>query len=354
MGVYTRPDSPYYHLWLETTHRKERTAILIGKTATQRHDSRKLADALYHQKMNELAARLYRLPSAQPAIRFDKYAETYARDVIPQHRGHERERELLRELVRELGPDLLTAIDQDRVRTYMRVRREKIAARTVNREVGLLKSMLRDAAPKYLSVSPLIGLKYLPVVTPKRRLLTEAEERRLLAKADPVERALIILAVDGLIRQKDLLHIRRTDRKGDWLYVADPKSGRAYDVALTRRAVHALADVPGDSPYYFARYRGPVTDRDRRAKVRQHLIALCRRARVPYGKKTGGITFHWATRRTGATRLVVDRGASIPAVQRQGNWRTADVLLGIYTEADRKAQRAAILAPHSRSERKRA
>jgi len=84
------------------------------------------------------------------------------------------------------------------------------------------------------------------------------------------------------------------------------------------------------------------------------LSGLCDRAGVLYGRKRGGITFHWATRRTGATRLVVDRKASIPAVQRQGNWKTADVLLSIYTEADRQAQRAAILPPRSRSKRKSA
>lgn len=343
MGVYSRPDSPWWWLYLETTERKVKTDIKIGKTTAQRHDSRKLADDLYHQQMNDLAARIYRLPSAMPAIRFDKYAAVYLADVVPQHRGHEREQEIVKVLVRELGTELLTAIDQDRARTYMRIRRQKVSARTVNREIGLLKMMMRDAAPKYITASPLVGMKFLPIVTPKRRLMSEAEEKKLLAKGDAIERALLIIAVDGLIRMKDLLNIQRTDRKGEWLYVADPKSGEPYEVALPPRAVQALAAIPGEQPYYFQRYRGAKTDRDRRSRVRRALKKLCAHAKVPYGKAQAGLTFHWATRRTGATRLVVDRGASIPAVQRQGNWRTADVLLGIYTEADRKAQRAAVM-----------
>ena len=354
MGIFQRPDSPYYWLWLESTRQKERTKIKIGRTTAQKHDSRRLAEDRYHQRMNELAARLYKLPNAQPAIRFDKYAAIYLADVVPQHRGHERETEIVNVLIRELGTELITAIDQDRVRLYMRVRRATVSARTVNTEVTILKSMLRTAVPKYLPVSPLVGMRQLKVIPPKRRIMSEVEERKLLAKADTLERAFLIVAVDGLIRLGDLVDLQRTDRNGSWLYVAEPKSGNPYEVFLPPRAVTALKAIPGDSPYFFERYRRPKTQAGRRVTIQRMLSGLCQRANVPYGKKKGGLTFHWATRRTGATRLVVDRGAAIPAVQRQGNWKTADVLLSIYAEADRKAQRAAILPPRSRSKRKSA
>jgi len=353
MGIFQRPDSPYWWLWLETTRQKERTSIKIGTTTAQRRDSRRLAEDRYHQRMNELAGRLYKLPSAQPSIRFTKYAEIY-RATIALHKGHEREGEILDVLVAFFGADLLSAIDADRVRAYMKARRETVSARTVNREVDLLKSMLRDAAPKYLSVSPIVGLKRLTATTPKRRLMTSGEERKLLAQADAVETALLVLGVDGLIRLTDLLDLKRSDRHGMWLYVADPKSGEPYEVVLTPRARRALDALLNTGPYFFQRYRGAKTGRDRRARIRRVLMKLCAKAHVAYGKKKGGLTFHWATRRTGASRLVVQRKAPIPAVQRQGNWKTADVLLGIYTEADRQAQRAAVLPPRSRSRRKTA
>jgi hypothetical protein len=354
MGVFAPRDSPYWWLYLETTQQKERTAFRIGTTTAQRHDSRKLADAFYHQRMNEIGARLYKLPSAQPTIRFDKYADTYAVDTIAHHKGAERELEMLKTLRAFLGNDLLNLIDQDRAKAYMTSRRDDdVSARTVNREVDLLKAMLRDAVPKYLTASPLVGMKRLKIVTPKRRMMTEAEEKKLLKVADAVERALIIVAVDGLIRLTDLLDLKRTDRHGDWLYVADPKSGEPYEVALTARAGRALEAVPADGAYFFQRYRGAKKARDRRARVRRALMALCEAAHVPYGKAEAGLTFHWATRKTGATRLVVDRKAAIPAVQRQGNWKTADVLLSIYAEADRDAQRQAIrFSPRSGSKRK--
>lgn len=354
MGVFSRSDSPYWWLYLETTKQKERTEFKLGTTTAQRHDSRKLAEDLYHQRMNEIAARLYKLPSAQKAIRFEKYAETYAADVIAHRRGAEREQEMLQPLRAFFDDDLLTAIDPDRVRSYMTDRRKTISARTVNREVDLLKTMIRDAAPKYLGASPLVGLKRLRPAPVKRRLMTAGEEQKLLAKADRVETALLVLGVDGLVRLSDLLDLRRTDRHGMWLYVADPKSGEPYEVVLTVRAGKALDALPETGPHFFQRYRGAKTDRDRRARVRRVLMKLCKAAGVKYGKAGGGITFHWATRKTGATRLIAAR-APVPAVQRQGNWKKPDVLMAIYAEADRASQRSAIRFPHgSRSKRKSA
>jgi hypothetical protein len=63
---------------------------------------------------------------------------------------------------------------------------------------------------------------------------------------------------------------------------------------------------------------------------------------VPFGQLVGGITFHGATRKTGATRLLVDRKQPLPVVQTLGNWSTPDVLLGIYTEAQRHDLLAAV------------
>lgn len=337
---------------METTRQKEHTDIRIGTTATHRHDSRKLALDRYHQRMNEIAARLYKLPSATPAIRFAKYAETYRADTIAHHKGAERERELLKPLLAFFGGDLLSAIDQDRVRSYMTARRRDVAAVTVNREIDLLKSMLRDAVPKYVTASPIVGLARLKTIKPRRRLLLPVELQRLLKAADPVERALLILGYDGLIRLGDLLDLQPTDRRRGWLYVADPKADVPYEIALSRRAMLALDALPASGKYYFQRYRGAKTDRDRRARVRRMLMKLCAKANVPYGKHAGGITFHWATRRSGATRLLVKQKAPLPAVQRQGNWKTPDVLLSIYAEADRQDQQDAVFPKRSQSKRK--
>ncbi len=356
MGVFKRPDSPYWWLFLETTKTKEKTELKIGTTTAQRRDSRKLAEDRYHQRMNELAARLYKLPSAQPAIRFDKYAETYAADVISHHRGARRELELLKNLRAFFGDDLLTMVDVDRARAYISSRKAKASARTINREIDLLKGMLRDACPKYLAASPLVGMKRLHAITPKRRLLSKAEERKLLSVGDRQDRALLILGIDTLIRLTDLLDIERGDHIGHWLYVKDPKGGEPYEVALSPRATAALDRISGTGRFYFEKFRKAANPRDWPGSVRHLLEFLCGQVDLAYGLKAGGITFHWGTRRTGATRLLMDKRVPLPVVQRQGNWKTPDVLLAIYAEARRSDQLKAVgtFPRRSRSKRKRA
>jgi len=363
MGVFTRPDSPWYWLWLETSHTKEKTRIKVGRTTSQRRDSRRLAEDLYYQRMNEIAARVHRMPVAPPAIRFSTYATIYARDVLPHQRGAERAQELLKALQTGFGDELLSTIDRDRTRQYMTARRAAVSANTVNREVDLLKAMLRDAAPKYLDASPLVGMKRLSVVTPKRRLMTFTEERKLLAATSQIGahrgrlmRALLINGVDSLVRLMDLLDLKRSDRRGRWIYLADPKTGEPCEVALSVRGARALDQIPHSGEYYFQGFRGAKVERDRRARVNHLLKRLCALAGVPYGRKQGGITFHWATRRTGATRMLINKRVPLPAVQRQGTWKNPDVLLQIYAEADRKSMLDAVAAlpVRARSKRKRA
>lgn len=356
MGVFARGDSPWWWLYLETTKAKERTRIRIGATTTQRKDSRAIAEALYHQRMNAAAARLYKLPGSKPAIRFREYGATYAA-IIAHHRGHEREQELLRYLTRGLGDVLLSLLDVERVHAYITERRKTNAASTVNREIDFLKSMLRDAVPKYLDSSPLVGFKSLPVVRPKRRLMTAAEERKLFAALrTPQDRAILIVALDSLVRMGDLIELRKADRRGRWIYLRDPKTGEPTEVALSPRGAQALDKIKHDEPYYFPKFRKSGTEQGRRHSVRYMLWTACARAGLPYGRKVDGLTFHWATRRTGATRMLLKKGISVPAVQRQGTWKNPDVLLQIYAEAG-KADLLKAVAPftaHSRGRRKSA
>jgi integrase len=350
MGIFKRPDSPYWWLWLETTKQRERTPILVGETASQRADNKRLAKDAYQRRMHELAEQqVHRLPNAPPMVRFAAYAETYAQHVIALRRGAQRELEMLKPLRRFFDRDLLSKIDADRVRAYMASR--KVQPRTVNREVDLLKGMMRDAVGKYLTVSPIAGLKRLKAPPVKRRLLLPAEERRLLEVCeDPQDKAIIILGIDTMIRLGDLLDLERSEHDGQWLYVKHAKSGDAYETALSPRAVAILKAIEQtDARYYFAKFRRALEPRDWVGSVRQRFEYLCKKAGLAYGRKKGGLTFHWATRRTGATRYLLEKGAPISAVQKQGNWKHPEMLLRIYAEARQDDQLRMVGAPRRRS-----
>lgn len=349
MGIFKRPDSQYWWLYLETTKQRERTPILLGDTATQRADAKRLAKDAYQRRMLELAEqKVKRLPNGPAMVRFAAYAETYARDVIALRRGAGRELEMLTPLRAFFGHDLVSSIDADRVRSYMAAR--QVQPRTVNREVDLLKGMLRDAVPKYLTVSPIVGLKRLKAPPIKRRLLQPAEERQLLEVCeDAQDRAIIILGIDTMIRLGDLLDLERSEHDGQWLYVKHAKSGEAYETALSPRAMAVLKAIEQtDERYYFAKFRRALNPRDWVGSVRQRFEYLCKQAGLRYGRAHGGLTFHWATRRTGATRYLLEKGAPISAVQKQGNWKHPEMLLRIYAEARRDDQLAMVGAPRLR------
>jgi len=347
MGVFERPGSPYWQLYLETTKEKVKTDIRIGMTTAQRKDSKQIALDLYHQKMNAIAARLYKLPTARPAIRFDKYADWYGPHIIDHRKGHRREHELLLELRRFFDDDLLTQIDRDRVAEYHTARRAKtppISAVTINREVDLLKAMLRDAVPKYLEHSPIAGMPRLDVTPPRRRYASEEELAKLLAVCeDDQDRAVLRLGRYQLIRLGDILDLQHTDRQDDLLYIRDPKNGEPYEVALddeTLTLVEALAT--NGSPYLLPKFRRAENPRDWPGSVRQRVEYLCREAHVPYGRKKHGFTFHWGTRRSGATDWLMKKKRKLASVQAQGGWKKPDVLLEIYTEVSREDLRAVV------------
>jgi integrase len=354
MGIFKRDDSKYYWLYLEATKARERTTILIGETVAQRADAKRLAKEAYQRRMFELAEQtVKRLPQGQPMIRFAAYAETYARDVIALRRGARRELEMLKPLRAAFDALLLSTIDADRVRAYMAARTtdDECGPRTINREIDVLKGMLRDAVGKYLTASPIVGLKRLKAPPIKRRLLQPAEEHKLLeACEDAQDKAIIILGIDTMIRLGDLLDLERSEHDGQWLYVKHAKSGEAYETALSPRALTVLKAIERtDERYYFAKFRRARNPRDWVGSVRQRFDYLCGKAGLRYGRAHGGLTFHWATRRTGATRYLLERGAPISAVQKQGNWKHPEMLLRIYAEARQDDQLAMVGARRRRA-----
>jgi len=357
MGIFTRPDSPCWWYFNEKTKEKIKTEIRIGLTTQQRKDSKQLASDVYHQVMNDQAKGVHHLHQDRPAIRFAAYAGPYETDVIDHRAGKDREKEMLKHLVAFFGDDLLTKIDKERVGQYHTHRKKRASARTINREVDLLKGMLRDAVPKYLAASPIVGTKRLRIVPPRRRYTSKREFVRLLRVCeDPQDTAILILGRLTMTRLGDLIdleHSHRDPHDRRVLYVADPKTGEPNEVALGKRAfaaVEALAD--NGSKYFFPKFRVAENPRDWAGSVRQRLEYLCRQADVPYGRSKNGVTFHWGTRRSGATDYI-RAGKNIGAVQGQGGWKKPNVLLEIYTEVSRADKLALVDAAPAKKTKKR-
>lgn len=361
MGVYTRPDSKYFWMAIEqpdgTLADRQSTKIPCkGLTPDQYKTNRTLANQLYLKRATTISAEGHGLmPKARARITFAAYADWYETNVIGDD---ERELDILQHLRRGFHAAHVDEIDRPATTEYMTRRRTAGAsANTVNREVDLLKAMIRDAAPKYIAASPLVGMKRLKVIPPRRHYMTEAEEdqivRVLEAERDDVGLALLYLGVDSLIRLGDLLDFQRADdrKRSGWIQAPkDPRQPEPYTFPISRRARRALDRIPDDGPYYFARFRVAKKERDWRGAVRQWLERVCVTAGVRYGRRTGGVTWHWATRRTGASRMI-RRKVDLGTVQDVGHWKDPEVVLEIYRESFSEEAARAVEVPGRRARR---
>ena len=234
----------------------------------------------------------------------------------------------LRSLEAVFGHLPLTGITPDVVHTW-RVGRlaAGTAPRTVNRDVDLLKSVLAKGAPTYYPESPIRlmpRLKAAPAVIPT---LTREDEEKLLADMDAEDKAIFLVALDALVRLGDVLALRweDVDLELATARVNESKTGRMYHVPLSQRAVTAIKklDTMDGEDRVFPNAGGDTKQATN--SYTQRLKRVCAKAGIRYGRKQGGITFHAATRHTGATRMAA-AGVDLRTIQEVGGWANINML----------------------------
>ena len=299
MGVVTRADSPHYWLNLERPGRRvlrESTKIPVAAATPEQVKANKvLAQQVYAVRMSELARHRHGLATL-PEMRFLAWAAWYAEHKTSQKASANRERSALVKLRSFFAKFTLAQIDRDAVSEYLTWRTATVDPSTANREIDTLKDMLTTAVPKYLAVSPLLGMKRLRVKRRGMRILTLAEFRRLktaiqkhtIVKLDPSEGwALFVVAVDTFMRLGDLVALTPDQVYRDHIHVEDPKIG-PYDVTLSPRArraleapVHLAADEPALDDAREVCAERPLRGRDgHRGSLRARVDATFRRLNV--------------------------------------------------------------------------
>jgi integrase len=327
VSLYTRKGSPYWWIDLVPTDGSPR----IQRSTKIRHDAptpalraenKRLAEKMYHEEFTAAVRRREGLEEPVTHRKtFAEFADWYELHVSKHKRGVDREREVLVGLVRHFGALRLAAITRNAVQEWVTLRRASVSAATVNRELDVLKSVLAAAVPKYLKASPIAGLKRLRVERRAVVVLSRADEKKLLLVLRPADQAIVIAALDTLIRASDLLRLEWSHDHGGHLDVVDPKTGKGYKVPVSarlRKALNALKGRKKKTGPIFSHRRAGETPRTWTNSLKQMLEHACRRAGVTYGRKVGGVTFH-ALRHTGATRMI-EAGVSVRVVQAIGGW----------------------------------
>lgn len=330
MGIYK--NGTYWWLWLPRPGQKairESTKIPIkAPTPELAKINKQSALDAFAARMGELARTRYALPEPKTDIpTFDAYVTSwYEPHVLPRHKGQEREREILKTLRKAFGTKSLKDITPDLVRAWHTERLKKVVASTINRETNVLKTVLAAAVPSVFPVSPLHKMKRLRETPREPVLLTRPNERKLLKELTPTYRALVLVGLDCLVRQGSILNLKWSEVSADHLLIADPKGGKSYRVPTSPRVNAALKKLPKTDAFVFPELRIGATRYARYNKIRLVLRRACERAGVPWSKKEGGITFHGATRHTGASRAINEGKASPYTVQAIGGWKDARML----------------------------
>lgn len=337
MGVFRRQDSIYWYVWLDGAPRpRVNTKIPIGHTAKQRKHSRRLAVQVYHSLMADRARQRFGLAIEKPARDFAAQRAWYVDHISSHKRGVLRERSMLKQLGDFFDGYQLTQIDQALTREWRTTRRKAVSASTVRREEALLKHLLTTAVPTYLERNPLAGLSRVRVPDTDTRVLTRDEERRLLlALRSTEDRALVIGALDTLLRLSNIAHLTRRQDHRTYLF-SDTKVG-VVRIPISTRLRTALDALQTAGPFYFPTY-ATLTSNTTLTRMFQR---ACVRADVSTGRKTGGISFH-CLRHTGASRML-EAGIDVKTVMEIGGWKNLAMLQRyLHPTDDRK--RAAVEA----------
>lgn len=154
MGIYRRPDSPFWWLWLERPGQRsirESSGIpLAGGTPGQARQNRELAEQAYAARMGDLARQRYQLPTERPRITFAQYRAWYNEHVSRHKRGADREASMFRQLGQFFDDRRLDEITKDLALEWRTARRQTVGPATINREQELLVHVLNTAVPKHL------------------------------------------------------------------------------------------------------------------------------------------------------------------------------------------------------------
>lgn len=322
MGVYARRGSKYWWYLVEGAGIRKSTGIpKAGGSPQQDRELRRQAETIYAAEKAKHALG-HTQPTAKPTISYTAFSAWFEQHHTSHQRGAVRAASMLRSLGQYFSRyDNLAAIDEAGVKEWMTWRSNHVAKGTVNRELDVLKSLLRAAVPKYLTASPIAGLRRFRVVEMEPRVLTVEEETRLLAIAAPADLAWLLMGLDTLLRLSNIVFLKWAQVKLDRGVIVPLNAKVSHDnVPISTRLEAALLALPKEGPYVFpafhAKGTGPTAAKN--LAIRR-FDALCQMARIPHGRAADGLTFH-GLRHTGATRAL-QGGASVRTVMKLGGWK---------------------------------
>ena len=181
------------------------------------------------------------------------------------------------------------------VETYRSIRKNKVKAATINREVGNIRRVFSLAkSNKRIKYNPLEDLKPLKAENPTKRFLEREEEKKLIDAAPDTMKAIIITAIHTGMRESEIKKLKWNDvfLREKYLIALNTKNGRSRKLLITPQMETEFKKLPKIGEYVFM---NPVTMEPYKDFISTFKRAV-KRSGIPH------ISFH-ELRHTTASRL---------------------------------------------------
>jgi integrase len=303
--------------------------------------NKRLAQKILDKRLAEIIEGRFRLPKSNPP-RLKQFGEEFL-DSIRHQNTRKRYASSTANLRAHFGDARLTEINAERIDEFKDSRlASKVRAATVNRDLAVLRRMLRIAERKRLiTASPFREAEMLEERKERRQphILTFKEEEKLLAVASDHIRVLAVLILDtGLRSGREALSLKweDVDFEDEAIRIRQSKTlAGIRSVPMSSRCKAELLKWrtrlgPEFSEYVFANPQWPET----------HLRDV-RRA-WPKALKTAGLEYFWLydLRHTFASRLTAAGVSPLFVAQIMGH--SSPSILQTYAKAIDEFRRSAI------------
>ena len=304
MSLYKRTDSPNW--WIKICHggRKiQRSTGTDDKVKAQEYHDRLKVSLWEEMRLGIKPRRSWK----ETVVRW--LAETEEKAT------HGEDVKKLRWLDPLLGHLMLDQVTLDVIDTVRTERAKTVARSTVNRYLGLVRSILRRARDEWEWIDKAPKVKLYKEPLPRERSISPHQAETLLAQLPTHQRDVVLFALATGLRKKNVLGLEwshvNLETGHAWVGAADSKNRRPIAVPLNATALEIVRRQIGKHRERVFTYRGrPITQANTRAWRR----AL---------KRAGIENFRWHDLRHTWASWHRQAGTPTHELQRLGGWRSA-------------------------------
>lgn len=250
MGIYRRPDSPYwwYVFYHEESGRKARFSGSTGAT-----DKRVAQEVYIHKRNSHIRDEVRGRP---PEIRFREWVPKYW-DLHGQTlRAKETVRSRLKRILAAFGDKCFQDISTVDIQRFYNELLKVVSPLTANHYLALIRSIFNRAKAwgDFVGENPVRNVRKQKVPGFRLRFLSREEMERLLSVCDQRIRPILMCALTTGMRLGEIgsLTWERVDLDTDTIYILESKSGKPREIPVSPSLRKTLLELgPGDAGLVF-------------------------------------------------------------------------------------------------------